>query len=157
MIYKINDSEHFHLELLININESVESIDFSVFFKNKMTNKNKRHHYLSHEFNKALRQYRDYEDMFFNTKDSCTDPRRFFVKTPAGLLRVLAKTNNDDPSDYPGVYIDLITPGIPEDEELLACVEFDSCGNNVQTCVYQPEIDEPVSVIKHTIGEEREQ
>lgn len=153
MIYKVNDSEHFRLELRIAIVEDVETIDFFVNFRNKMTNKGKSHHYAGRDFSAALKQYREYENMFFLTKDGCTDPRRFFVETPAGLLRVQAKTDNDDPSDYPGVYIDLINSTF-RDDGLLACVEFDSCAEQIQTCVYNPNMDEPVFVHRHAIAEE---
>ena len=153
MIYKVNDNEQFHLELLIDISEKNESITFDIKFTNKMTGKNWKHWYVDDQFSQALAKYRTYEDMFFLTKDTCTDPRRFFVETPEGLIRVQAKTDNDDPSDYPGVYIDLINSTF-RDDGLLACVEFDSCAEQIQTCVYDPNMDEPVFVHRHAIAEE---
>lgn len=155
MIYKVNDSEHFRLELRIAIVEDVETIDFFVNFKNKMTNKGKSHHYTNKDFSAALKQYREYENMFFLTKDTCTDPRRFFVKTPAGLLRVQAKTDDDDPSDYPGVYIDLVSPVYESlEDQLLACVEYDSCGDHLQTCTYQPGREDPSAITIHKFPKE---
>lgn len=155
MIYKINDNEQFHLEMLITISEKIGSVDFFVIFKSKTTGKGKSHHYLASNFTEALEKYNEYETMFFLTRDTCTDPRRFFVKTPAGTLRVIAKTDDDDPSDYPGVYIDLVSPVYENlDDQLLACVEYDSYGDHLQTCTYQPGREDPSAITIHEFPKE---
>lgn len=155
MIYKVNDNEHFHLELLINISEKDESIFFVVNLANKITSKKWKRWYNDDQFSQALAEYRKYEEMFFLTKDTCTDPRRFFVKTPAGLLRVQAKADNDDPSDYPGVYIDLVYPVYESlEDQLLACVEYDSCSDHLQTCTYQPGREDPSAITIHEFPKE---
>lgn len=72
-------------------------------------------------------------------------PRSFFVKTPCGKLKVTAKADwgptacnepehKDDPESYPGVFVDLIRDG--QDDELLACVEYDSTQEKLQAAIY---------------------
>lgn len=74
--------------------------------------------------------------------------REFYIDTPLGKLRVWAKHETDCSADYPGVYIDLVG-GDGECDEMLACVEYNSADKILQTCVYQPGMDEPVSIVKH--------
>ena len=76
--------------------------------------------------------------------------REFCVSTPQGKLRVYAKSEVDSDADYPGVYVDLIPNGRGNnDGKMLACVEYESVEKGLQTCVYQPEVDEPVQIVKH--------
>ena len=77
--------------------------------------------------------------------------REFYIYTPLGKLRVWAKHTSDDPDDFPGVYVDLVSKD-SEYGELLACVEYDSIEKGLQTCVYQPYQDEPASIVRHWIG-----
>ena len=74
--------------------------------------------------------------------------RIFFVDTPLGKLKVWAKHSTDTPEDFPGVFVDLVTPAHPEGD-MLACVEYNSCDDILQTCVYQPNDDTPEAVIVH--------
>lgn len=76
--------------------------------------------------------------------------REFIIDTPLGKLRVSAKHDRDCTADYPGVYVDLLQEG--KDAAMLACVEYASGANHLQTCVYQPEIDEPVEIIHHDLN-----
>ena len=62
------------------------------------------------------------------------EKREFIVETPLGKLKVYAKHESDNPADFPGVFVDLVREG--EDDEMLACVEYDSCSDTLQTCVY---------------------
>lgn len=74
--------------------------------------------------------------------------REFFVDTPMGQLRVYAKHANDDPEDYPGVYIDLVIPGTERtDSDPVCTVEYDSGERRIQTVAYDAEMDAPVEVI----------
>ena len=71
-------------------------------------------------------------------------PRQFVVDTPMGKLRACAKADfgkkpgdmmsQDCTDDFPGIYVDLVREG--RDDELLACVEYESCDKKLQTCVY---------------------
>lgn len=81
------------------------------------------------------------------------EKHEFFVDTPVGKLKVQAKGPIDEPDDYPGVYVELVDKN--GDSDLLACVEFDSNRSNLQTCIYQPGVDEPVEVITHEPPEEK--
>lgn len=74
--------------------------------------------------------------------------RDFDIQTPLGTLRVYSKHNIDNPVDFPGVYVD-----IKETNDMLACVEYDSANQTIQTCVYQPTDDTPVSVTIHNIND----
>ena len=75
--------------------------------------------------------------------------REFSIDTPLGRLRVWAKHKIDTAEDFPGVYIDLVGSDNGCDD-MLACVEYDSIAGELQTCVYQPGMDEPVSVVIHS-------
>lgn len=76
--------------------------------------------------------------------------REFFVDTPIEKLRVYAKSEADSAADYPGVYVDLIPNGRGGDDgKMLACVEYESVEKVLQTCVYQPGVDEPTQIVKH--------
>lgn len=154
MIYRYNENTMFRLQMEIQINENTENVAFWVKFRNKTLNKTKRHLFLETEFSKALAKYREYEEMFFTSRDFPADARRFFVKTPAGMLRVQAKTDNDDAADYPGLYIDLIRTGVEPAEDLIACVEFDSDSGNIQTEIYQPFSEEPIHIHTHILETE---
>lgn len=77
--------------------------------------------------------------------------RSFYVDTPIGKLKVWAKHDVDCPDDYPGVYIDFIPAGKENDcadENMVCVVEYESIRGHIQTVVYQPDQDEPVSVIR---------
>lgn len=74
--------------------------------------------------------------------------RIFFVDTPLGKLKVYSKHETDTPDDFPGAFVDFVTPACPEGD-MLACVEYDSNDKLLQTCVYQPGFDSPVEVVKH--------
>ena len=78
--------------------------------------------------------------------------REFYVDTPLGKLKVWAKTEADDWNDYPGVYVDLVREG--EQDVLLACTEYVSHDGYIQTCVYQPDADEPAEIVVHRTEEE---
>ena len=77
--------------------------------------------------------------------------REFFVDTPLGKLKVWAKHETDTPEDFPGVYVDLARKGKADD--LLSCIEYDSCNDRLQTCVYQPGHDEPCELVIHELDE----
>lgn len=62
------------------------------------------------------------------------DKREFYIDTPLGKLKVYAKSAVDHPEEYPGVYVDLIRDGHPD--ELLARVEYDSYMGSLVTFVY---------------------
>lgn len=83
-------------------------------------------------------------------EDDPQPERKFQVDTPSGILEVYAKYEGDNPKDFPGVYIDLryTKEQLRGDEvgDLVCCVEYDSCANRIQTCVYQPGRDEPTCV-----------
>lgn len=71
--------------------------------------------------------------------------REFSVETPKGRLVVSASKPADCPDDYPGIFITLgSTLG-----GLLVCTEYDSANDRLQTCVYQPNEDEPIEIIQH--------
>lgn len=77
--------------------------------------------------------------------------REFYVDTPIGKLRIHAKHSEDYADDYPGVFIDLVRAN--NELQGIACVEYNSCRNYLQTCVYNPDNDEPVAIVAHQIRE----
>lgn len=94
-----------------------------------------------------IRLYVDFEKSII-VFDKPKAGREFYVNTPNGKLKVYAKHDTDTPEDFPGVFVDLVTPACPEGD-MLACVEYDSSDKLLQTCVYQPGFDSPVEVVKH--------
>ena len=76
--------------------------------------------------------------------------RSFIIDTPLGKLHVHAKQERDLPEDFPGVYVDLQKDN--GEEVLLACVEYESVTQRLQTCVYKREWeDEPSDVVEHEL------
>lgn len=75
--------------------------------------------------------------------------REFYIDTPLGRLRVWAKHDTDSPEDYPGVFVDLKRNDGSFD--CLACVEYDSGNDRLQTCAYQPGHDEPQEIVVHEL------
>ncbi|WP_449291102.1 hypothetical protein [Oscillibacter ruminantium] len=81
-------------------------------------------------------------------------PRRFLVSVPEGTLKVQAKHDyerpdqgEDNPMDFPGIYVDLVRPG--HDDVLIACIEYESSFDYLQACVYGDILqDEPTHVIR---------
>jgi len=81
------------------------------------------------------------------------EKREFYVDTPLGKLHVYAKTEDDNPDDFPGVYVDLIREG--RRDELLACVEYHSFAKIMESCLYDVDVrEEPVVKHPHTLEEE---
>lgn len=73
--------------------------------------------------------------------------REFFVDTPMGQLHVYAKHAKDHPEDYPGVYIDLVRPGVERiDSDPVCTVEYDSGYKRIQTVLFCAEMDTPTDV-----------
>jgi hypothetical protein len=66
--------------------------------------------------------------------------RVFYVELPIGRLKIWAKAdwgdiaNDDNPEDFPGVFIDLELPN--KDTIMLACIEWESCSKEIQACIY---------------------
>ena len=70
--------------------------------------------------------------------------REFTVDTPVGRLKISAKSDygnpaaitsqEDNPDDFPGVYVDLVMPN--GSDLMLACVEWESVDRRLQACVY---------------------
>lgn len=75
-----------------------------------------------------------------NKETNDTNPRSFYVDTPVGKLFIHAKhPEKDVAEDYPGVWINFVTPESPEDGSgliPLACVEYDPGDGCVFTDVY---------------------
>lgn len=70
------------------------------------------------------------------------------MDTPLGRLKVWSKHDVDSSSDYPGVYIDLVRAN--GEEDLLACVEYESTNGYLQTCVYGDTLnDSPTDIVEH--------
>jgi len=76
--------------------------------------------------------------------ESTNTPRRFFIDTPVGKLVVYAKQDEDQPENYPGVYVDIEKDG---ENVMLACVEYDYNSEDIVGTFYTDESsDEPTSI-----------
>ena len=96
-----------------------------------------------------IRLYVDFEKSII-VFDKPKVGREFYVDTPKGKLKVYAKHDTDTPEDFPGVFVDLVTPACPEGD-MLACVEYNSSDGDLMTTVYQPGEDEPCEIVHHEI------
>lgn len=75
---------------------------------------------------------------------------KFKVKMPNGYLMVEEKGVEDE---YPGVYIIFSKDGEEYDvNNIIACVEYDSCTEEIKTETYSENCDEPVGVICYPDG-----
>lgn len=72
--------------------------------------------------------------------------KEFYVDTPIGKIRVYAKHDGIAPDDYPGIYVEWVTKNY---SELIACVEYDSSNEVMQTFTYKPFNEEPVRKTVH--------
>lgn len=72
------------------------------------------------------------------------------VKIPNGYLLVEEKGTE---SEYPGVFISFSKDGEESDvNEMIACVEFDSCSEEIKTETYRKGFDEPNNIICYEDG-----
>lgn len=79
--------------------------------------------------------------------------REFYVDTPIGKLHVWARhPEKDDADDYPGVLICFVPPD--GDENLVACVEYESVDKLIQTCVYDLHDEIPHIVFQNGTSED---
>lgn len=81
--------------------------------------------------------------------------REFYVDTPLGKLHIHAKHDTDNATDYPGVYVDLVRDN--HEDEMLACVEFDSYEGDLLTTVYDVGDDQPKCYYHHQAGLEKDE
>lgn len=74
------------------------------------------------------------------------------VKIPNGYLMVEEKGSE---SEYPGVFVSFSEDGESyEYSDLIACVEYDSSSQEIQTVVYRKGCDEPNNIIYYADGSE---
>lgn len=79
-----------------------------------------------------------------------SNPRSFYVDTPLGKLRIYSKMLGIDiPENFPGVYVDYISP-ISKEPITLSCTEYDPSKNAIQTTPYELAwCDDPSAVFVH--------
>lgn len=79
-----------------------------------------------------------------------SNPRSFYVDTPLGKLRIYSKMLGIDiPENFPGVYVDYISP-ISKEPISLSCTEYDPSKNVIQTIPYEMAwCDDPSGVFVH--------
>lgn len=79
-----------------------------------------------------------------------TPPNRFKVKIPGGYLMVEEKGSENE---YPGVFISFSSDGKEYDTDgIVACVEYDSCSEEIKTETYMKDYDEPNNIICYEDG-----
>lgn len=70
--------------------------------------------------------------------------KKFTVKIPNGYLMVEAKGTENE---YPGVFISFSKDGKEYDvSNIIACVEYDTCHNEIKTETYAKGIEEPTGI-----------
>ena len=70
---------------------------------------------------------------------------KFRVKIPNGYLMVEAKGCVDE---YPGLFISFSKDGKEYDvSNIIACVEYDTCAEEIKTETYRKDFDEPNNII----------
>ena len=74
-----------------------------------------------------------------------SEPKQFSVETPVGTLIAYEKGSLDE---YPGIYVDYIPKGSddiePYNGDCVACVEYETTYNRLQTVVYTADSDAPI-------------
>ena len=76
--------------------------------------------------------------------------QKFKVKTPIGYLMVEAKGVEDE---YPGVFISFSKDGKKYDvSQIIACVEYDTCSEEIKTECYRKDFEEPNNIICYEDG-----
>lgn len=76
--------------------------------------------------------------------------QKFKVKIPNGYLMVEEKGIE---CEYPGVYISFLKDGKEYDvSKIIACVEYDSCSEEIKTETYRKGFDEPHNIICYEDG-----
>lgn len=72
---------------------------------------------------------------------------------PNGYLMVEEKGTE---SEYPGVFVSFSKDGKPFDiSNMIACVEYDSCSEEIKTETYQEGYEEPNNIISYADGRNR--
>lgn len=80
-------------------------------------------------------------------------PAKFRVKIPGGWLLVEEKGAY---GEYPGVFISFSQDGKSANPEgIIACVEYDTCSEEIITESYAKESEEPVSLIVYEDGRDK--
>lgn len=75
---------------------------------------------------------------------------KFKVKIPNGYLMVEEKGAENE---YPGVFIAFSKNGKEFDvNQIIACVEYDSCAEKIKTETYTKDIEEPNNIICYENG-----
>lgn len=75
---------------------------------------------------------------------------KFKVKIPGGYLMVEEKGAEND---FPGVFVSFSENGEQYDvNNLITCVECDSCDKEIKTETYCKNFDEPVNIIRYSDG-----
>lgn len=82
-----------------------------------------------------------------NKIDELQKKREFYIDTPLGKLKVYSKHEKDCPVDFPGVFVDLVRDG--DEDVMIACVDFDSCEQNLLTTIYGQLYSDTPTDIRH--------
>ena len=150
MILKVRDEQDFNLTLNQNINYEKGFIWLLVTTWDKEAHTKSTRGFSADKFRDALDYYHQQEVEVFGDKEAPGQKREFYVKTPLGDLHVHAKYDTDNATDYPGVYVDLVRDG--HEDEMLACVEFDSNEGDLLTTAYDTGDDQPKCYYHHQAG-----
>lgn len=73
---------------------------------------------------------------------------KFQVKIPKGYLIVTAKGSENE---YPGVYI-RFSPNGTDESDMVACVEYDTCAEEIRTATCQKGYEEPIGITVYEDG-----
>ena len=77
---------------------------------------------------------------------------QFKVKIPNGYLMVEEKGIEDE---YPGVFISFSKDGEKFGvSQMIACVEYDSCAEEIRTETYSKDNEEPNHIIRYDDGQD---
>lgn len=95
------------------------------------------------------------EKLQADTPAKAADAREFKVETPLGALRVYASTKDDNPENFPGVFVDLLHANAKRgtvESLALTCVEYHSLDKELRTvCWVHPEDDDVDTIIHHDL------
>ena len=73
----------------------------------------------------------------------------FKIKTPIGYFIVEEKGVE---LEYPGVWISFSKDGKKYNDELIACVEYDTFNEEIKTECYEKNREDPISIVRYEDG-----
>lgn len=148
MILKVEDNNDFTISLRQFADLEERHIGLYVMVEDHRKGKLSGKAFLCGELDDALLYYEKEKKRLL--ADTEVEKREFYVNTPLGKLRVYAKTEKDSDTEFPGVFVELLSDfGQPL---TVGCVEYDPAAEKLLTTVYDSGSEIPADTHYHNTG-----